>query len=1034
MRQLLSLSLALLATVAVAAPPPVTAVAYSPDGKRLIAGTRGVAHLIDSSNGEVVADLPGQTQRVTAVAVSSETIAVASGEPGKSGVVRLYSAKDVSKPTAEIPAHKDAVYALAFSPDGKTLATAGYDRVIKLWNVAAPSQPIRTLTDHSDAVYSLAWHKDGKLLASGSADRTVKVWDAATGKRLYTLGDPTDWVYAVAWSPDGKRLAAGGVDKSVRVWEVNADGGTLEHAAFAHAAAVSRVMFTPDGGTLVTVGEDRVIKRWNANTLAETKTFPAQSEAIVAAALRPDGKQLAVGRFDGKLELLDPHTGKVMLSPLPAKPKPAVLTAVTPNAVTRGQTAKVVLTGQRLDQVNAVAFDRDGFQTRVLTRSPTRLEVEFFVPSGVAAGPRKLRIVTDAGQSNDLTLNIDRYSAVPEPANSDSARTAGVVNLPTTIAGAIDRAGDTDYFRFEATAGQQIGAELIAADPKKLDAILTVSDDTGRVLVESTAGTLGFVAPKAGVYALGVSDKEYRGGAGSEYRLHVGDIPVITGVFPLGVQRGRSAMVHVDGVNLGEVGGKPVSVTVPATAEIGSKISVPVTGPNGEKPLGLATIMVGEFPQSIATADGGEVRVPGTADGILSAPGQSQTVKFAAKKGERLIVEVQASRIGSPLDSHIELLDANGKPLHRATLRCVAQTFVTFRDHDSASPGIRLETWNELRTNDYLYVGGELTRIKALPKNPDDDCQFVQVAGRRVGFLGTTPTHHPQNAPMYKVEIHPPHRTFPPNGMPVFPLVYRNDDGGDRYGKDSLIEFDPPETGTYQVKVSDARGFGGPTYGYRLTVRPPKPDFTLSLSPQNPQVWKNGGVPLTVTATRIDGYQGPIAVRFDGLPAPFTAPPTVIEAEQTTAVVTLFANGDKVDKPAAFRAVGTVAIGGKDVVREATGGTPTVRDPGDLTTTTSAAEVSLKPGGETKLTVRIERRGDFKGRVPLEVRGLPHGVKVLNIGLNGILIMPDQTEREIVLHAEPWVKPMQVPVVVSSQSERKKTEHAAKGVLLTVRP
>ena len=1031
MRHLLSLALALLASIVAAAPPPpVTAAAFSPDGKVLAAGTRGVAYLIDPVSGEVKVELPGQTQRVTAIALTNDTLAVASGEPGKSGVVKLYALKDPSKPTAVITAHKDAIYAVAFSPDGRTLATAGYDRVIHLWNLSSPTKPVRTLTDHSDAVYALAWHKDGTLLASGSADRTVKVWDATTGKWLYSLGDATDWVYAVVWSPDGTHLTAGGVDKSVRTWEATAAGGTLERTAFAHNAAVSRVLYAADGKSLVTVGEDRVVKRWAADKLTESSALPAQPSDILVAALHPDGKRVAVGRFDGKLDLLDLDTGKVLSTPLPPKPKPAVLAKVTPDFVQRGKTVRVVIDGQRLDQVNAVAFDRDPLAARVISKTPTRLEVELTATPLHPVGTKLLRVMTEAGASNDLRVHVDRFPAVRETASSDSARTAAAVTLPATVVGSLDRAGDTDFFRFEATAGQEIGVQLAAADPKKFDGILSVSDDAGRVLVESGSGLLGFVAPKAGVYAVGVADKEFRGGAGFDYRLHVGPVPVVTGVFPLGVPRGRSTPVHLNGVNLGDT--RTVSVSVPTSAEIGSRAPVPLAEVNGEKSLGMASVVVGEFPAAVMSADGGEVKVPGTADGILVQPGQQPVIRFAAKKGERLIVETHAARLGSPVDSRLDILDAVGKPVPRATLRCTAQTFVTFRDHDSASPGIRLETWNELRVNDFLYVGTELMRIKALPKNPDDDCQFVQVGGRRVGFLGTTPTHHPQNAPMYKVEVHPPDRTFPPNGLPVFRLMYTNDDGGDGYGKDSAIEFDPPATGTFQVRVSDARGAGGPDFAYRLTVRPPRPDFRLSVDPNAPAVWKNGGVPVTVTATRIDGFQGPIAVRFDGLSAPFTIPATTIEAEQTTAVVTLFADGETAGKPGVLKAVGTAEIGGRAVVREAIGGTPTLRDPGDLVTTTNLREVRLVPGQETKLTVKVERRGDFKGRVPLEVRGLPHGVKVQNIGLNGILVMPDQTEREVVLYAEPWVRPMTVPIVVSARSERKGTEHAAKSVTLTV--
>src|SRR5262249_17226991 len=95
-------------------------------------------------------------------------------------------------------------------------------------------------------------------------------------------------------------------------------------------------------------------------------------------------------------------------------------------------------------------------------------------------------------------------------------------------------------------------------------------------------------------------------------------------------------------------------------------------------------------------------------------------------------------------------------------------------------------------------------------------------------------------------------------------------------------------------------------------------------------------------------------------------------------------------------------------------------------------EITLRPGGETKLTVAIERRNGFQGRVPLEVRGLPHGVRVLDIGLNGILITERETRRTMVLHAEPWVEPTSHPIVVLAKREGKNSEHAAKSVTLKI--
>jgi hypothetical protein len=248
-----------------------------------------------------------------------------------------------------------------------------------------------------------------------------------------------------------------------------------------------------------------------------------------------------------------------------------------------------------------------------------------------------------------------------------------------------------------------------------------------------------------------------------------------------------------------------------------------------------------------------------------------------------------------------------------------------------------------------------------------------------------------------------------------------------------VIEFDPPADGTYQVRVTDARGASGPTHAYRVTVRPPKPDFSVSFNPTAPSVWKGGGVPVGVTVTRTDSFDGPVKVKLEGLPAGFSAPETFVEAGHTTTAFTLFAETDATAPAnAKLKLVARATIGGKEVVREAAGGVPKVVPPGDIVTRTRTAEVVIRPGQETKFVVDIERQGTFKGRVPLDVRGLPHGVRVLNIGLNGILVTERESSREVVLYAEPWVEPMEHPIVVLARSEGKNTEHAARSVLLKV--
>ena len=230
------------------------------------------------------------------------------------------------------------------------------------------------------------------------------------------------------------------------------------------------------------------------------------------------------------------------------------------------------------------------------------------------------------------------------------------------------------------------------------------------------------------------------------------------------------------------------------------------------------------------------------------AAGRDADLAFPREEGTTAAAgSPRAIALGSPLDSVIEILDAKGQPLPRATLRSLAKTYVIFRDHDSACDRHPHRIVERVGDGRLHSLGSELIRIWELPKNPDDDCHFWSRGGQRRGYLGTTPTFHPMGQPMYKVSIHPPGTTFPPNGLPIVTLYYRNDDGGGAFGKDSRLVFDPPADGDYQVRIGDARGQGSSRHAYQLTVRPPRPDFTVSFNPTTPTVSKGGAVSINVT-------------------------------------------------------------------------------------------------------------------------------------------------------------------------------------------
>jgi WD40 repeat protein len=308
-------------------PAPVAALAYRPRGDLLAAGGQGEVVLIDPATGESTGRLHGQDGLVTALAFScaGSNLAVASGVAGSSGVVRVYfiprSGLPSNRPDIVLSIPKDVVLSLDFSPEGSTLATGGGDGLVKLWDISTGKER-RTLQEHGGPVHAVAFSPDGKRLAAAGADRAVRVWDVAAGTPVVTLGEAADRVQAVAWHPDGTHLAAAGGDRRIRIWEVSASGGKLVQSVLAHAGPVSLLSYNADGQVLYSAGQDGTLKAWTAAKLEERTAYPKQPDTPLALALRSDGKQLAVGRWDGTLVLLDEATGKVQSEPLPVKQKP----------------------------------------------------------------------------------------------------------------------------------------------------------------------------------------------------------------------------------------------------------------------------------------------------------------------------------------------------------------------------------------------------------------------------------------------------------------------------------------------------------------------------------------------------------------------------------------------------------------------------------------------------------------------------------------------------------------------------------------
>ena len=171
--------------------------------------------------------------------------------------------------------HSRSVMAVAFSPDGKTLAS-GSD-TIRLWDTATGTHQ-QTLEGHSRSVMVVAFSPDGKTLASGSDDNTIRLWDAATGTHQQTLEGHSHYVRVVAFSPDGKTLASGSWDNTIRLWDTAT--GTHQQTLEGHSDYIMVVAFSPDGKTLASGSDDNTIRLWDTATGTHQQTLEGHSEFV----------------------------------------------------------------------------------------------------------------------------------------------------------------------------------------------------------------------------------------------------------------------------------------------------------------------------------------------------------------------------------------------------------------------------------------------------------------------------------------------------------------------------------------------------------------------------------------------------------------------------------------------------------------------------------------------------------------------------------------------------------------------------------
>ena len=222
--------------------------------------------------------------------------------------------RNLGRPMVLGGALHDTLRSLAFSPDGRQLASGHQYGSVRVWDVdvileakGAPKET-HTIRVAPVSVVSLAFSPDGKRLATGSEDARITLLDPVSGKRIHSfIGHASD-VLALAFSPDGKRLASASHDRSVKIWDTSSGKELLTLGV--HAGPVYAVVYSPDGKSVATAIDASHIRLWDATTGAALRTLDAQQGDVLSLAFSPDGRRLAAGSREGVVNQWDLASGK----------------------------------------------------------------------------------------------------------------------------------------------------------------------------------------------------------------------------------------------------------------------------------------------------------------------------------------------------------------------------------------------------------------------------------------------------------------------------------------------------------------------------------------------------------------------------------------------------------------------------------------------------------------------------------------------------------------------------------------------------
>ena len=255
---------------------------------------------------------------ICTVAFSLDGRHIASGSDDST--VQLWDVQIGSPVGNPLQGHTSSVLSVTFSPDGRYIASGSYDRTIQLWDAQTGGQVGTSFQGHTSSVNSIEFSPDGRYMVSGSNDRTIRLWDTQTGAQV---GNPlqghTSSVNSVAFSPDGRHIVSGSNDRTIQLWnaQTSDDHWVLGNSLQGHTNWVTSVAFSPDGRHIVSGSDDRTIRLWDAQTGSQVGSpLQGHTSLVKSVAFSPDGGYIVSSSYDRTIQLWDVLTGDQVGNPL----------------------------------------------------------------------------------------------------------------------------------------------------------------------------------------------------------------------------------------------------------------------------------------------------------------------------------------------------------------------------------------------------------------------------------------------------------------------------------------------------------------------------------------------------------------------------------------------------------------------------------------------------------------------------------------------------------------------------------------------